>query len=366
VTTDQHIFRDSARRFIRDNAPIAALRARLGQPATPDYLRATGSLGWYAPFVPEEFGGGSVSGHAVLDAVMLAEVLGAALQPAPAITMHVTARAIARSGSAAMSHEWLSRLASGEAVGCYVFGNWDEQAGFNARRTDGGYSLTGVAQVVPGLCEADVLVVVASLGGVACQFLVSTDRAGVSIEGLEALDGTRPLARLSLDDVVVDHGCVLDGGDEAVAQQLTLALVMLTAESVGAMRRLFDMTLEYAKHRVAFGRTIGSFQAIKHLLADLSLSVELSTAIVHEAAQALQLDRPDASELASVAKACVADAGIQLSQGCLQVHGGIGYTWEHDLHLYLRRLAADAVLFGSASWHREHLWRIDRLIAETM
>jgi alkylation response protein AidB-like acyl-CoA dehydrogenase len=368
-TAEQQIFLDTARRFVDNTAPITAVRTGLGQPATSEYLGATGNLGWYASFVPEEFGGGSVSGHSVLDAVMLAEFLGAALQPAPTITMHLTAQAIARWGTPAMKQAVLPALASGERVGCYVFGEpdrgWHERAGLIAGRTESGYSLSGVVPIAPGLHGSDIVVVVGTLDGTARQFVLSTDCPGVSIDALECLDGTRPLARLSLDNVLVDPGHVLDDDGLAVAQQLTLALVLLTAESTGAMRRLFDMTLDYAKNRVAFGRTIGSFQAIKHLLADLSLLVELSTAIVDDAADALQHDRPDASELASVAKAYVSDAGIQLSQGCLQIHGGIGYTWEHDLHLYLRRLAADAALFGSSSWHREHLWHIARVTAAT-
>ena len=181
---------------------------------------------------------------------------------------------------------------------------------------------------------------------------------------LDGLDGTRACAELLVNEVVVPHEHVLGGaeaGDEAVDVVLRLALVQLAAESVGAMRQLFNMTVQYAKERVAFGRPIGSFQAVKHLLADLSLLVELSSAIADEAANALQAGRPDSAELASVAKAYVGEAGIQVSQGCLQVHGGIGYTWEHDLHLYLRRLASDAALFGDPSWHRERLCLLDGL-----
>jgi alkylation response protein AidB-like acyl-CoA dehydrogenase len=230
--------------------------------------------------------------------------------------------------------------------------------------------LSGTVPVVPGLPGAEWLVVAAPVASVDHQHLVPVDSPGVRVTPLACLDGTRPCAELELDDVVVPDDHVLRGagadadadGQRAVDAVLQLALVQLVAQSVGTMRRLFDMTLEYAKARVAFGRPIGSFQAVKHLLADLSMVIELSSAIADEAAQALQARGPDAAELASVAKAYVGEAGIQVSQGCLQVHGGIGYTWDHDLHLYLRRLAADATLFGDPAWHRERLWHLDGLV----
>jgi alkylation response protein AidB-like acyl-CoA dehydrogenase len=130
---------------------------------------------------------------------------------------------------------------------------------------------------------------------------------------------------------------------------------------VGAMRRLVEITVDYAKARTAFGRPIGSFQALKHLLADASHWTELSTAVLDAAAEAVADRRPTASEIASIAKAYAGDAGAMVAQTCLQAHGGIGFTWEHDLHFYLRRLEADRVLYGDPFWHRERICRIHGL-----
>jgi alkylation response protein AidB-like acyl-CoA dehydrogenase len=140
-----------------------------------------------------------------------------------------------------------------------------------------------------------------------------------------------------------------------VARPLQIACVLNVAEAVGAMDHDFEMAVQYSKDRIAFGRPIGSFQAVKHLLADTSLLLEMSKAMAESAAEAVGSGRSDASEVASMAKAFVSESAIQLAQSCFQSFGGIGYTWEHDQHLYLRRLTMDAALYGDASWHRERL-----------
>jgi alkylation response protein AidB-like acyl-CoA dehydrogenase len=169
------------------------------------------------------------------------------------------------------------------------------------------------------------------------------------------------------DGVALGADAVLGGaggGAPSVDRQLDVAIALTVAESVGAMRRLAEITIDYTKARTAFGRPIGSFQALKHLLADASLAVELSTAGAWAAAQAVAENRPTASEIASIAKAYVGDAGIEVALACLQAHGGIGFTWEHDVHFYLRRLTADRVLYGDPAWHRERICRIHGLKAE--
>jgi alkylation response protein AidB-like acyl-CoA dehydrogenase len=148
---------------------------------------------------------------------------------------------------------------------------------------------------------------------------------------------------------------------DSVDAQLDVAVALTLAESVGAMQRLVEITVDYAKARVAFGRPIGSFQALKHILADVSMWTEISVAGAEAAADAVADARPTASEIASIAKAYAGDAGTQVAQMCFQVHGGIGFTWEHDLHLYLRRLAADRALYGDPDWHRERICRIHGL-----
>jgi alkylation response protein AidB-like acyl-CoA dehydrogenase len=174
---------------------------------------------------------------------------------------------------------------------------------------------------------------------------------------LDALDLTRRFAEVRLDSVRVDPGAVVGApgtADRLIDEQLAVACTLIAAETVGAMDRDFSMTVQYAKDRIAFGRPIGSFQAVKHQLADASLALEMSKAVTLAAARTVGVD-DYGPQAASMAKALVGDAGVQLVQTCFQVFGGIGYTWEHDQHLYLRRITTDAGLLGDPAWHREHL-----------
>jgi alkylation response protein AidB-like acyl-CoA dehydrogenase len=208
---------------------------------------------------------------------------------------------------------------------------------------------------------ADHLLVTAGSGDGVLQVLVPAATPGVTVRRRDGLDITRQWCEVSFDGVELAAEALVGGPDDASAlvdRQFDLAAVLTVAESVGAMDQLFGLTLDYAKSRIAFGRPIGSFQAIKHLLADTSLLLEASRAAAVAAARSVQEQRSDASELASVAKAFVGDSGISLAQNCFQVFGGIGYTWEHDQHLYLRRLTADAALYGSPGWHRDRLCRL--------
>ena len=216
---------------------------------------------------------------------------------------------------------------------------------------------TAVAEVEPG---GWLLVTAAGPDG-PVQAVVAADAPGVTVTPLESLDLSRRFAEVRFDGVAVAADAVLDGAGTAAQldRQLAVACTLLTAESVGAMDAELNMTVQYAKDRIAFGRPIGSFQAIKHVLADTSLAVEMSKAITLAAARTVGTDGDDyGPSAASMAKAYVGDAAIDLAQNCFQVFGGIGYTWEHDQHLYLRRLTTDAGLYGDASWHREHLCRL--------
>jgi alkylation response protein AidB-like acyl-CoA dehydrogenase len=194
--------------------------------------------------------------------------------------------------------------------------------------------------------------------------LVPADAPGVAIQPLASLDITRRFSRIRFEAVEVPDGSILATPQTArrvYDRLLDVAAVLTTAESVGAMGRLFELTVEYAKDRRAFGRPIGSFQAIKHTLADTGLLIEMSRAISAAATRAVAAGAPEASEVASMAKAFVGKHSIEVSHCCFQVFAGIAYTWEHDLHLYYRRLATDAALFGEPAWHRERICRLHGL-----
>ncbi len=318
----------------------------------PALLHEAGELGWFALFVPEEFGGGSVSGSPLRDAVIVAEERGRFVQPGPFVATNVVAHAIARDGSQAQQETYLAAMASAELTASWAISDRSgiPVAGAVTTRASGdGFALSGTAGLVPEAAAAGLFLVTAADGDGITQFLVPSDTVGVTVVPLEGLDLTRRFADVRFEGVTLPASAVLGASGDAstsVDEQLDVAVALTLAESVGAMTRLVEITVDYAKARTAFGRPIGSFQALKHLLADASLAVELCTAGAWAAGQAVADGRPTASEIASIAKAYTGDAGVEVALACLQAHGGIGFTWEHDLHFYLRRLTADRVLYG--------------------
>ena len=371
LSDDQQLFRETTTRFIEARCPMPKVRELADTPVAhdPEMLADAGDLGWFALFVPEEFGGGSVSGSPLRDAVIVAEERGRFVQPGPFVATNVVAFAIAREGSREQQEAFLPALATAELSASWAI---SDRSGIpvagavTARASEEGYTLDGTAGLVPEAAVAGLFLVSAAdrEGSGTTQFLVPADTPGVAVVPLDGLDLTRRFADVRFDGVTVSSSAVLGapgGATASVDAQLDVAIALTLAESVGAMRRLAEITIDYAKARTAFGRPIGSFQALKHLLADASLGVELSTAGAWATAQAVADGRPTASEIASIAKAYTGDAGVEVALACLQAHGGIGFTWEHDLHFYLRRLTADRVLYGDPAWHRERICRIHGL-----
>jgi alkylation response protein AidB-like acyl-CoA dehydrogenase len=362
LTDDQTLFRDTAVSFIEAELPVSRTRELHDDPRgyDPSWLRKSAELGWFAMMVQEADGGGSVSGAGLLDAAIIAEQMGRFVQPGPFIPMNVAAAAIAAEGSAAQREALLPRIVTGEHVVAWafadVYGNWDAGAGAQARRDGDDLVLSGARGCVQDAISADALLVAASLDGVPLQLLVPASAPGVTIRPLHALDLSRRFADVEFDAVRVGCDDVLGaGGTGPLDAQLLNAVVLTCADTIGAIDALFTMTVAYAKQRIAFGRPIGSFQAIKHILADQALSLEACKAAAVAAATAVQSAAPDAAEVASMAAAYIGDVACDIAQECLQVYGGTGYAWEHDLHLYLRRVRSNSLLFGEPSWHRERV-----------
>jgi alkylation response protein AidB-like acyl-CoA dehydrogenase len=371
LSSDQELLRVTTERFVGSAYPLDAVRALADSDATGvdrEYLRRGAELGWFAMLVPEEHGGGSVSGSGVLDAVVLAEERGKYLQPGPFVPNNVVAYAIAAAGSDNQRAEVLPALIGGDQCATWAVadttGDWTPGAGVRATRKDDGFVLSGAKALVEDAGLVDWILVTTSENGSVAQFLVGTGVAGVEVQLMEGFDLTRRLCEVRFDDVEVPASALVGGAAAStglVDRQLLHAATLLTAESVGAMDHLFDITVDYAKARTAFGRPIGSFQAVKHLLADTALLLEASKAAAVGSAKLLQQDAESGAEAVSLAKAYVAESGIELAQNCWQVFGGIAYTWEHDLHLYLRRLTGNASLYGDASWHRERVCTLSGL-----
>jgi alkylation response protein AidB-like acyl-CoA dehydrogenase len=365
LTADQSLFHETTAKFLDRDLPLTAVRAL--HDAGGGFDRALWSqgceLGWTAMLVPEGDGGGSVSGDGLLDLVLVAEEMGRMVSPGPLLTVNVVADAVARRGTDDQRGAVFPGLLDGTSTAAWAFAEegpgWDGAAVRLAATPRGDdWVLAGTKTLVQEGDSADTFLVTARTGESLTQLLVPSDAAGVSVAAQESLDLVRRYATVTFSDVVVPSSAVLgDVGDAApdVERQLEVALVLQNAETVGAVNRVFDFTLEYAQDRMAFGRPIGSYQALKHRFADMKTWLEACNATATASSRAVQADADDAAELVSVAKSYIGDKAPAMIQDCVQLHGGIGVTWEHDLHLYLRRVAQNAALYGTARDHRERL-----------
>ncbi|HEX3796651.1 MAG TPA: acyl-CoA dehydrogenase family protein [Acidimicrobiales bacterium] len=362
LTDDQSLFHQTTLRFIETELPLDQTRSLHDDPQgyTRSWLRKSGEIGWFAMLVPEAYGGGSVSGTGLLDAVIVSEELGRTMQPGPFIPMNIVASALASGGSDAMRSDVLPQIIAGEEVATWAHadgrGNWDDGSSLALERSGSGLRLSGTRGFVQDAVSADWLLVVATTDDGPVQALVRADDPGVHVRPLTCLDLSRRLADVDFDGVQVSPDAILDtAGSDLLEAQLLLAAVLVCADTVGAIDALLAMTVAYAKDRIAFGRPIGSFQALKHVLADQALYLETCKAGAVAAAKAVATGADNAPEIVSMVAAYIGDVSNELAQECLQVHGGIGYTWEHDLHLFLRRVRSNAVLYGEPTWHRERV-----------
>lgn len=366
LSREQEMLFDAANKFINSKWPLSAIRElavdETGLPRS--YLAAAADLGWFGMLVPEEYGGGNVSGEGLRDLAIVAESRGRGLQPGPFIPMNVVAAALVARGSPELKATVLRSIASGEAVATWVVTDGSgslNRRGITATADDGGFWLSGHCGLVQDGTLADWFLVTAAEAASLRQFLLAADTAGITTTLLESHDITQRFAEVSFDQVWAPSASVVGEPGAAVADlehQLEIALVLIAAETLGAIDALFEMTRRYSLDRIAFGRPIGSFQAVKHQLADMSLSLEAGKSIVALAARAVQVGQAEAGEIASMAKAWLGDTGIDIAQGCFQVFGGIGYAWEHDSHLFLRRITMNTLLFGQPDWHRERICEI--------
>ena len=367
LDSDQQVLLDASSRFMEKTYPLVSVREGDFDEATPAraYWHQAAELGWFSLLVPEELGGGNVSGNGVIDAALVAYRRGQLLQPGPFVGTNLVAYALATGGSDEQQEKVLPALICGAARGAWAITGISGSPAMDGvaigSATHNGYRLSGSATFVEDPGPGGWILIGMETDEGPSQALLSADELGTRIVRLDSLDLSRRFVELRLDGVEVPASAVVGPAGSAanpVQQQLAIACTLSVAESVGAMDREFSMTVEYAKNRIAFGRPIGSFQAIKHVLADTSLYLEMSKAIAMVAANYLGSGDGYGRAAASMAKAFVGDCGIDLAQNCFQVFGGIGFTWEHDQHLYLRRLTTDAACYGSPPWHREHLCQL--------
>ena len=357
LTPEQEEIRAAARRFLAKRCPIEHVRAMAGDPSgyDPSLWRQMAELGWTGLIVPDEHGG---LGESFVDLCLLLEEQGRHLLPSPFLpTVALGAQTIARFGSPDQQADHLPAIAAGDRIVAIARAAlWDsERTGISAERDRGGYVLRGEASLVDYAAAADVFVAIAELGGALSVFLVPAGTGGVSAQPILAADGVATCI-VRFDGARLPEDAVLGkpGHGAPIARALaSWGAVARCAELVGIGRRVLDMTVEYATDRVAFGKPIGTFQAVQHHLANMAVDVLTSGSITREAAWRVATGDPRAAESTSVAKAWTSDAIARVCALGHQVHGAIGFTKEHDLQLYTRRAKAAELAFGDAHYHRE-------------
>jgi alkylation response protein AidB-like acyl-CoA dehydrogenase len=372
---EQELLRATARKFFENECTSEFVRARMAEPAgvTDDFWKKLAEQGWLGLIYAEEFDG---TGLGFVDLTVLMEEMGRAVMPGPFFsTVLLGGLAIQEAGSAAQKKEWLSKISAGQAKTTLAFtepnARWDA-AGItaSAKESGGKFTLTGTKLFVLDAHVADVIVVAARTRegkrpeeGLSL-FLVPKGAKGLEVKLLPTMDQTRKLCEVTFHDVTVGADALLGAKDQAwgpLSRVLDRATVALCAEMCGGAQRVLDMTTEYAKIRIAFGKPIGSYQGVKHRAADMLVESENAKSLTYYAAWAVDENVPEAPLAASMAKAYASDAFRKIAGAGIQLHGGIGFTWEHDLHLYFKRAKSSEFTFGDASYHRERVAQLINL-----
>ena len=365
VAAEQQELGDAVRRFLADRAPVSRVRELMETPDGIDpqvWQQAGAQLGLQGIAIPEEYGG---AGFSFAEQAIVLEELGAALYGGPYLASAVLAATALLSGSdEGARRELLPGIASGQTVATLAVteddGSWDPAAvrltAAPAAPDGGGWILDGHKSFVLDGHIADLILVVAATGSGLSLFAVQSGAAGLDRRVLPTLDQTRKLARLEFRSVSAARLIGAPGEAGAVlARTLDVAAIALAAEQLGGAQRALDMAVGYAKTRHQFGRPIGSFQAIKHRCADLLLEVSSLRSAVRYAAAAVAEDSAEIPVVAALTKAYASDVYFHVAAENIQIHGGIGFTWEHDAHLYFKRAKSSELLLGDASYHRERL-----------
>jgi alkylation response protein AidB-like acyl-CoA dehydrogenase len=355
--------RAGARALLVRECPPALVRATVdGEPAAADALWARmAEAGWTGLPFPEAFGGAELG---LLDLVVVCEELGRVLAPGPFLaSVALAGQALWLAGDDAQRGRWLPDLAAGRSRGALAFGDdgdgWDAlHVRLAARRHGGGWVLTGRKRFVPGGASADWLLVVARAeDGALAPFLVEAGAPGLARRPVTVFDATRDFAELTLSGVFVGDDARLPGGAPALGAALDRARVALCGEMLGSAARMLEASVEHACTRRQFGRPIGSFQAVQHRCADLLVALEQARSATAYAAWAQDAGAPDAARAAASAKVLAGEAVVRCAEGAIQLHGGLGFTWEQDLHLHYRRAKVSERLLGDPDWLREQVAR---------
>jgi alkylation response protein AidB-like acyl-CoA dehydrogenase len=364
---EQQQLRETARAFLDEHSDSERVRVAMDSELgyDPQVWKQIGAeLGWTAVTIPDAYGGLDLT---AVELVALLEVMGESLLCAPYFSsVCLGANALMIAGSEEQKQEHLPAIAEGQSIATLALteasGRWDAGGIAATARADGGdFVLSGAKRfVLDGHC-ADLIIVACRAEGTSGSdgvglFAVSADAVGLERVATPSMDQTRRVADVTLNDVRVPAAAALGdptGAAGALSQILDLAALGLAAEQVGGAQRTLDMTVAYAKERVQFGRPIGTFQAIKHRCADMMLAVESARSAAYYAACVAAEGSDEFPVNASLAKATASDAFFQCGAGAIQIFGGVGFTWEYDVHLYFKRAKSSEIFLGDPSYHRE-------------
>jgi alkylation response protein AidB-like acyl-CoA dehydrogenase len=371
VNPEQMLFASTTETFLEKQASLTHVRGlhASGVSFQPEWWQRAAELGWASLLVPEELGGGNVSGDGLADLALVAEKSGRTVAPGPLHPVSVVLAALVESPG---GHEdTIEALVSGESIASWAVyepgrpfaplqpGN----VGTTATRTESGYRIDGVKDRVEAGADSGTVLVLAGTDDGLRQFLVPTDAAGVTVTTQASVDMVKRYARIEFAGVEVDESAAVATVEQTpaiVERQRQIALVLQCAELVGILDAVLALTTQWLFDRHSFGRPLASYQALKHRAADMKMWFEACRATTAGAVAAVSSRDPEAGKLVSVAKAYVAERTPVMLQDCVQLHGGIGVTWEHDLHLYLRRAALNRAMYGSPEEHHRAVYALSR------
>ncbi len=364
LSKTQKMLQESARTFFQRQCPLSMTRELMATEDAndPSLWEGIADQGWTGLTLSEEYDGLALG---LVDLVVIAEEMGRACLPSPFLASTWAATLIAHTNNEALKAKYLPSLSLGQSIATVALleeePDWSTEAvELSAKSSDSSLILNGSKHQVLNAATADLILVIARKGGELVVAPVSKDADGLTITPTPAIDPTRRFYRVNLENVSVDASQILAEGaaaESAVKASLQTGALLACADMIGGMQWVLETTVEYAQARQQFNKPIGSFQAVQHRCADMLLMTESARSATYYAAWALSENDPAGAQALNIAKAYCSDVARQVGNSGIQIHGGIGFTWEHDLHLFYKRAKASEFLFGDHIYHRERLAR---------
>jgi alkylation response protein AidB-like acyl-CoA dehydrogenase len=371
LSEEQEMLQRSAREFLTQECPPTFVREMYTDKEgfSRELQRKMAEQGWAGLLIPESYGG---LGLGMLDMALLLEEMGRAVVPGPFMFSSVLVTlALKQWGTSVQKKRWLPLLASGDAIGTLAFLEENDRLDasgvtLKAKKNRNGYTLSGTKLFVPFATGVDVLLTAVRTGGKGEDgvsfLLIERESVGLEVQALEMFDQTRRVYEVIFKNVLVPKTALVGDegkGGKVLARLIDAACVALAADSLGGAQKALEMAVEYTKVRTQFNRPIASFQALKHMAAEMASAIEPARALVWYAAHAFDALPREASRAAALVKARLSDIYSHITNQAVQMHGGIGFTWEHDMHFWFKRAKWNEFAFGDATFHRERLAQLE-------